>query len=114
MGTDYKHRLNQERLLYDAIKNGDLESITTIIKSGPKFFTSSSIGPNKETFLFIATKYNQIEAVKLLLELGCVIFDGCDFHKYPLYLAVERGYDDIIKVFLEHKYVYIDIWFSDG
>jgi len=84
--------------LYDAISNGELESVKFCLENGAKINAMGPSWRNIKTFplqLAISCHLGNLEIIILLVENGAQIDVKDEKNQTPLDLALKNGYDDI-------------------
>lgn len=98
------HNLAQGRKLFNAAEKGDEDEIKRILSKGNVCVNYSDDFKDEMewTPLTIAIECRQVAAVKMLLGIGGIDVEKWSFYGgRPLFLAVKKGYVDIVRLLLE-------------
>ena len=91
-----EHRRVQDRL-YDAISDGDVESVKFCLHFGAKINVMGPSWRNIKTFpLHLAISCGNLEIIRLLVQNGAQTDEKDEKNQTPFDLALKNGYDDIV------------------
>ncbi len=87
-------------LIFAAIKYSPVDTLKKIVRAGANIFVQDSYGSN--TPLTIAIQYENIGAVKFLLESGCSANEKDWTGEPAIFKAIETDNDSILKLLIAH------------
>jgi len=97
---EYNSVLDGEYELFQACRVGSLDGVQQKLREFPEKLNAKD-STLFETPLHIASKWNQSEVVKLLLDTGCNLNSASAKGDTALHLASRKGYEDIVGLILE-------------
>lgn len=94
-----KH-FNPDRLLFNAVKNGDIQQVKYAVSNGADVNTEDQYG---FTPLYAASTHGYLKICKLLIANGATWDKPLPHYGYPVTMAVVFGHLDIVRYFIEKK-----------
>lgn len=82
--------------IFAEVRQGNIEALQTYLNEGNSVDTSDLEG---STLLHMATAFNHLDCVKLLLRFGARrdLLDCCGYGIHPVHIASENGFIDILR-----------------
>jgi ankyrin repeat-rich membrane spanning protein len=96
---NFGHTGDMTKVLLEAVKNGDVDSVKALIVKGTDVNAADLSG---NTSLIYAAKFGHSECVKVLLENGAYVNSQCNLGGTPLMWSAENGNAEIVKVLIDN------------